>query len=209
MMLTDSCPEYVPGSCSSIPSAGWVVEYGRWISIVDAAELATVSASLAISCIDVALPEIVPDIRESIISLRPTYRRRRLSSRGQPCVAWYGMAPNISGLDLRAAVVLMGYPAVLGPDAVSGEVAYLQFHQSAFYQDGAMRKPIVHSILKACEDLSGLLVPWKFWLLLFASPHNKEVVACPELPARPTHLEVRACRGATQCLQRDEDSGSA
>jgi hypothetical protein len=119
------------------------------------------------------------------------------------------MAPNIPGLDLRAAVVLMRYPAILGADVVSSEVAYLQFHQSAFYQDGAMRKPVVHSILKACEDLSGLLVPWKFWLLLFVSPHNKEVVACLGLPARPTHLEVRACRGATQCLQRDKDSGSA
>jgi hypothetical protein len=128
-------------------------------------------------------------------------------------VAWYGMAPNIPGLDLRAAVVLMRYPAilgpVLGPDVVSSEVAYLRFHQSAFYQDGAMRRPVVYSILKVCEDLSGLLVPWKFWLLFFVSPHNKEVVACPGLPARPTHLEVRACRGATQRLQRDGNSGSA
>jgi hypothetical protein len=209
MMLTDSCPEYIPGSCSSISPAGWVVKYGRWVSTVDVAELVTVSASLAISRIDVALPELVPDIRESIISLRPTYRRRCLSSRGQPCVAWYGMVPNIPGLNLRAAVVLMGYPAILGLDVVSGEVAYLQFHQSAFHQDGAMRKPVAHSILKGCEDLIGLLVPRKFWLLLFVSPHNKEVAACPGLPARPTHLEVRACGGATQCLQRDEDSGSA
>jgi hypothetical protein len=89
MMLTDSCPEYVPGSCSSIPSAGWVVEYGRWISTVDAAELTTVSASLAISRFNVALTELAPDTRESIISLRPTYRRRRrrrrrLSSRDSP-----------------------------------------------------------------------------------------------------------------------------
>jgi hypothetical protein len=76
-MITDSCTEYVPGYCSSSPSAGWVAEYGRWISTVGAADLTTISASLAISHIDLALPELVPDPRESIISLMPIYRRRR------------------------------------------------------------------------------------------------------------------------------------
>jgi hypothetical protein len=113
------------------------------------------------------------------------------------------------GLAHRYCVDGFLYPVILGPDVVSGEVTYLQFHQWAFHQDGAMRKLVGHSILKGCEDLNGLLVPRKFWLLLFVSSHNKEVVACPGLPARPTHLEMRACRGATQCLQRDEDSGSA
>jgi hypothetical protein len=101
---------------------------------------------------------------------------------------WFGLAHRYCADEVLN-------PAILGPDVVSGEVAYVQFHQSAFYQDGAMRKPVVHSILKGYEDLNRLLVPWKSWFFLFVSSHNKEVVACPGLPARPTHLEVRACRG--------------